>query len=132
MQKSPNILVAEDEEHIAKLVQFKLRKEGLEVTVARNGQEAVEALESPVAERPFSLLVLDVMMPILDGWQVLKKLRSSMPERKDLPVLMLTAKSGETDMAKSAELGATRFLKKPFDPAELHRVVVEMLAGRSS
>jgi len=121
------ILLAEDEEHIAKLIDYKLRKEGLEVRIAKNGQEAVSALEEPVSEQPFSLLILDVMMPILDGWQVLKKLRTSMEERKDLPVLMLTAKSSEMDLAKSAELGATRFLKKPFDPAALHRVVVEML-----
>jgi len=126
----PCILLAEDEQHIARLVQFKLRKEGLEVFIASNGQEAVAALELPANERSFSLIVLDVMMPIMDGWQVLKRLRTSMPERKGIPVLMLTAKSSETDMAKSAELGATRFLKKPFDPAELHRVVMEMLAGQ--
>jgi len=116
------ILLAEDEEHIAKLIEFKLKKEGFSISVAKNGQEALEVFNSA---RSWKLLILDVMMPMMDGWQVLKQVRHS--ELPDVPVLMLTAKSSETDIAKSAELGATRFLKKPFDPSELARVVREVL-----
>jgi DNA-binding response OmpR family regulator len=118
------ILLAEDEEHIAKLIEFKLKKEGFSVTVAKNGQEALNLFNSTTE---WKLLILDVMMPLMDGWQVLKQVRHS--PFPNIPVLMLTAKSSETDIAKSAELGATRFLKKPFDPAELARVVKETLSA---
>jgi DNA-binding response OmpR family regulator len=116
------ILLAEDEEHIARLIEFKLKKEGHSVCVARNGVEALERW----TEGKWSLVVLDVMMPILDGWSVLKEIRRT---DQRVPILMLTAKSSETDVSKSAELGATRFLKKPFDPAELALVVKECIAG---
>lgn len=116
------ILLAEDEEHIALLIEFKLKKEGHSVCVARNGIEALERWP----EGGWSLVVLDVMMPILDGWNVLKEIRRT---DSKVPVLMLTAKSSETDVSKSVELGATRFLKKPFDPAELALVVKECIAG---
>jgi DNA-binding response OmpR family regulator len=115
------ILLAEDEEHIARLIEFKLRKEGLEVCTAKNGQEAIDQWSNGSG---WSLVVLDVMMPIFDGWQVLKHLRLT---DSTTPVLMLTAKSSEADFTKSVELGATRFLKKPFDPAELARIVKEMM-----
>lgn len=117
------ILLAEDEEHIARLIEFKLKKEGHQVRVARNGVEALEFF--PEAE--WSLIILDVMMPILDGWQVLKEVRTKNP---DVPILMLTAKSSETDINRSTELGATRFLKKPFDPAALARVVKECIVEK--
>ena len=111
--------MAEDEEHIARLIEFKLKKEGLDVSIARNGKEA---LEKWVTSPGWSLVILDVMMPIMDGWQVLKQIRQ---DDQKTPVLMLTAKSSETDITKSLELGATKFLKKPFDPAELAKVVKE-------
>jgi DNA-binding response OmpR family regulator len=123
MTEKPAILVAEDEEHIAKLVSFKLTREGFAVTVARDGREALEQL----AARPWAVLVLDVMMPLVDGWQVLKHVRAT-PELSKLPVLMLTAKSYQRDVSNAAELGATQFLKKPFDPAELASAV-RRLAG---
>jgi DNA-binding response OmpR family regulator len=116
------ILVAEDEEHIAKLVAFKLTREGYDVTVAPNGQEAINQLTL----KPWSLVILDVMMPFKDGWQVLKEIRS-MPELKPLPVLMLTAKSYQQDVANAAELGATQFLKKPFEPNHLAATVRQLV-----
>jgi DNA-binding response OmpR family regulator len=119
------ILLAEDEEHIAKLIEFKLKKEGFSITIAKNGKQALELFHSA---QDWKLLILDVMMPFMDGWQVLKEVRHS--PFPSVPVLMLTAKSSETDIAKSAELGATRFLKKPFDPSELARVVRETLSEK--
>jgi DNA-binding response OmpR family regulator len=120
-----NILIAEDEEHIAKLVAFKLNKEGFEVTIAKNGQEAIDLLLA----KPWKLLILDVMMPICDGWQVLKQLRAT-PEVAKIPVLMLTAKSYQQDMANAAELGATQFLKKPFEPSNLASVVRKLVEAQ--
>lgn len=116
------ILLAEDEEHIAKLVAFKIGKEGHTVTVARNGQEAIDLL----TVKPWALIILDVMMPLCDGWQVLKKIRQE-PKCANLPVLMLTAKGNQQDYANAAELGATQFLKKPFDPAELVSVINKLV-----
>jgi two-component system, OmpR family, alkaline phosphatase synthesis response regulator PhoP len=118
------ILVAEDEEHIAKLVHFKLTREGFQVTIAKNGQEAIDLLKA----RPWALVILDIMMPIADGWTVLKSLRA-MPELSHLPVLMLTAKGYQKDAANAAELGAQHFLKKPFDPSELAALVKKMSSG---
>lgn len=109
------VLLAEDESHIAKLVEFKLNKDGMDVTWAKNGAEAIAILEQ---EGHWDLVILDVMMPICDGWEVLKKIRGD-GRWSALPVLMLTAKGHQRDMANAAELGATHFLKKPFDPVEL-------------
>lgn len=121
MTNTIEILLAEDEEHIAKLVAFKLSKEGFAVTIARNGQEAIDRLR----EKPWKLFILDVMMPYKDGWQVLREIQAS-PELKAIPILMLTAKTYQKDMANAAELGATQFLKKPFDPTELATTVRRM------
>jgi DNA-binding response OmpR family regulator len=115
------ILLAEDEEHIAKLVEFKLTREGYSVFVAKNGQEAIDQF----AARPWSLLILDVMMPIRNGWEVLQSLRAS--PWLSIPVLMLTAKGNQKDVAFAAELGATQLLRKPFDPDELAAVVKKIL-----
>ncbi len=124
MSTQPEILIAEDEEHIGKLIVFKLTKEGFAVTHARNGQEAINLLTS----KDWKLLILDVMMPLADGWQVLKAAREN-PQTARTPVLVLTAKSIQTDMAKSADLGATQFLKKPFEPAHLAALVKKLVEG---
>lgn len=119
-----HILLAEDEEHIAKLVAFKLAKEGFAVTHAPNGQAAIDLFP---AQR-WALLILDVMMPLRDGWQVLQAARST-PGLAATPVLMLTAKSFQRDITNAAELGATQFMKKPFEPANLAAVVRKLALG---
>jgi DNA-binding response OmpR family regulator len=116
--------MAEDEEHIAKLVAFKLTREGFEVTIAPNGQEAINRL----LLKPWALVILDVMMPIKDGWQVLKEIRAT-PAIAKIPVLMLTAKSYHSDLANAAELGATQFIKKPFEPNHLAATVRQLIEG---
>jgi DNA-binding response OmpR family regulator len=122
------ILLAEDDDHIAKLVSFKLAKDGYQLTVARNGQEATDLLVGPKAPaEPWTAVILDVMMPHKDGWQVLRELRGSEKTAK-LPVLMLTAKGAQKDITNAAELGAERYLRKPFDPAELAKVVRELVS----
>lgn len=125
-QATGAILLAEDEEHIARLISFKLGKVGFEVTTAKNGQEAIELLPA----KPWVLVILDIMMPIYDGWEVLKALRSSnSPLRPSTPVLMLTAKGHQRDMANAAELGAQEYLRKPFDPEQLANLVMRMVGG---
>ena len=125
MVASPvQILLAEDEEHIAKLVAFKLGREGFAVTHAKNGQEAIAQLRS----RPWVLIILDVMMPLADGWQVLRAARAE-PATARVPVLMLTAKSYQQDLANASGLGATEFLKKPFDPAHLAETVRKLVSA---
>jgi DNA-binding response OmpR family regulator len=125
LQKPVRILLAEDEEHIAKLIHFKLNKEGFSVGWAKDGREALNLAQT--AE--WDAIVLDVMMPYLDGWRVLNQLRE---DQNLTPVLMLTAKGTESDISKSLELGATRFLKKPFNPVELVEVLNEILAEQTS
>lgn len=120
----PRILLAEDEEHIARLIGFKLGRDGCDVVVAPDGQRAVQEFEAGAAAGTatlgWSLVILDVMMPRLDGWEVLRRIRAT-EAGKAVPILMLTAKGQAASQA--AELGATEFLKKPFDPDELSRVV---------
>ena len=108
------ILLAEDEEHIAKMVVFKLNKAGYEVTHAENGEEAIAMAKGSLPD----LILLDVMMPIFDGFEVLKQLKE-LEGLKDTPVIMLTAKSEEEDTLKGFDLGATDYMVKPFRPAEL-------------
>lgn len=122
MSESGKILLAEDEEHIARLVQFKLSRDGFEVTIAPNGKAAIDQLEA----QPWCMVILDVMMPLADGWEVLRAIRAN-EKLGSLPVLMLTAKGQQKDMASAAELGATHYLKKPFDPAELSETVKRMV-----
>jgi CheY-like chemotaxis protein/HPt (histidine-containing phosphotransfer) domain-containing protein len=114
------VLLAEDDEHIAKLISFKLKKEGFSVNWAVDGQRALASVLSDQWE----IIILDVMMPHLTGWQVLQSLRSAQVKT---PVLMLTAKGEESDIDRAKELGATHFLKKPFDPTELVRVLRQMI-----
>ncbi|OFZ83261.1 MAG: hypothetical protein A2583_03240, partial [Bdellovibrionales bacterium RIFOXYD1_FULL_53_11] len=102
---------------------FKLTKEGFSVTIAKNGQEAMDLMIT----KPWNLIILDVMMPYHTGWEVLKALRDSpVTWIKSIPVLMLTAKGAQKDISNAAELGAEQYLKKPFDPAELASIVRKM------
>jgi DNA-binding response OmpR family regulator len=119
------LLLAEDEPHIAKLIEFKLKLEGYSLTWVPDGRSAIEKF----GESNWALVILDVMMPHADGWEVLKHIRSSAAAGANTPVLMLTAKGQTEDQLASASLGATRLLKKPFDPAEL-ALVVNQLTGK--
>lgn len=106
------ILVVDDELSIVTLLQFNIEKAGLEVITASDGQEGYELA---IAEKP-DLIVLDLMLPGMDGIEVTKKLRS---EKIDVPILMLTAKDEELDKIIGLELGADDYLTKPFSPREV-------------
>lgn len=108
------ILVVEDEEHIAQLVKHYLEKDRFHVDVAYTGLEALKAIKS---QRP-DLVVLDLMLPELNGIEVCKKIRNT-PETSLLPILMLTAKAEESDTIVGLELGADDYVTKPFSPKAL-------------
>lgn len=108
---SPRILVVEDEKPIAEIVKYNLEREGFSVELAFNGRDA---LDMAIRQIP-DLILLDVMLPKLDGFQVLAELRRT----TDNPILMLTAKEGESDKVKGLDLGADDYITKPFSPREL-------------
>jgi two-component system, OmpR family, alkaline phosphatase synthesis response regulator PhoP len=116
------ILVVDDDENIRRLVSFTLTDLGHEVIEAANGNEAVAA----VRDNEPMLMVLDVMMPGMDGFAVLKELRRAGLKR-NTRVVMLTAKTQETDFVAGYNLGADDYLTKPFDPDELALQVTETL-----
>jgi two-component system alkaline phosphatase synthesis response regulator PhoP/two-component system response regulator VicR len=108
------ILAVDDEKHIVRLVQVNLERQGYEVVTANDGREALEKVES---ERP-DLVVLDVMMPYMDGFEVLQNLRRN-PSTRDIPVIMLTAKAQDADVFRGWQSGVDCYLTKPFNPMEL-------------
>ncbi len=108
------ILAVDDERHIVRLVQVNLQRAGYEVVTAYDGKEALEKVAS---EQP-DLIVLDVMMPYMDGFEVLQNLRKNMSTR-DLPVIMLTAKAQDADVFRGWQSGVDCYLTKPFNPMEL-------------
>jgi CheY-like chemotaxis protein len=118
------VLIADDEEDIIRFVEINLRLEGLDVITARDGEEA---LQQALNQRP-SLLLLDAMMPRMDGYEVCAKLRAD--ERTfQMPIIMLTAKSLEADRALARSVGADDIIIKPFDPTELVDKVKALLMG---
>jgi two-component system alkaline phosphatase synthesis response regulator PhoP len=108
------ILAVDDEKNIIRLIEVNLEREGYTVVTAGDGKEALEkvALEQP------DLVVLDVMMPYLDGFEVLHELKKN-PDTRDIPVIMLTAKAQDADVFNGYKNGADCYLTKPFNPKEL-------------
>jgi DNA-binding response OmpR family regulator len=120
------ILVVDDEPDAVDLVQFNLKNAGYEVVTAADGAEAIKAA------RKFSpdLVLLDVMLPEIDGLEVCKMLRRD-PATVDVPIIMLTAKAGEIDRVLGLELGADDYVTKPFSPRELVLRVKNLLQRRT-
>jgi len=108
------ILVVDDEEDILELVRFNLVKEGYQVTGALTGEEALRKARS----EPFDLIVLDLMLPGIDGLEVAKKLKAHEKARQ-IPIVMLSAKGEEADIVTGLELGADDYITKPFSPRVL-------------
>jgi DNA-binding response OmpR family regulator len=121
----PLVLVAEDDEDILTLIAYRLERSGYEVAKARDGEEAVRLAQ----ERRPDLAVLDVMMPKLDGYGVTRQIRDG-DSTRDIPVIILTARVQEADVARGLEAGADDYLKKPFSPQEL-RARVQAILGRA-
>ena len=118
------ILVCDDERHIVRLIQVNLERQGWNVVTAYDGKEGLEKVH---AEKP-DLLVLDVMMPYMDGFEVLKSIRKD-PATEKLPVIMLTAKAQDKDVFEGYHYGADMYLTKPFNPMELVTFVKRITAG---
>jgi two-component system alkaline phosphatase synthesis response regulator PhoP/two-component system response regulator VicR len=112
------ILAVDDEKAIVRLVQVNLEREGYQVVTAYDGREALEKVAS---ERP-DLVVLDVMMPYMDGFEVLQQMKKD-PETRDIPVIMLTAKAQDADVFRGWQSGVDCYLTKPFNPMELKAFV---------
>lgn len=112
------ILICDDDPVILRLLQVNLEIEGYAVVSAHNGEEAVDLA---VRERP-NLIILDIMMPRMDGYQAAQALRS-FTETKDIPLVFLSAKAQQADIDKGRTFGVTDYLTKPFDPTELLDVI---------
>lgn len=108
------ILAVDDERHIVRLIQVNLERAGYEVATAYDGREALKKIDE---EKP-DMVVLDVMMPYMDGLETLKQIRSN-PATRDLPVIMLTAKAQDQDVFRGYSQGVDIYLTKPFNPMEL-------------
>jgi DNA-binding response OmpR family regulator len=116
---APRILLVDDELSVQKLLTYPLRKEGYDVIPALDGREALERLR----EDNFDLVVLDVMLPRMDGFDVCRAIRS----RSTVPIIMLTAKTEETDKVHGLELGADDYITKPFSVREFRSRVKAVL-----
>src|SRR5436305_2364950 len=120
------ILAVDDERHIVRLVEVNLQRAGYEVVTAYDGREALEKVKS---ENP-DLVVLDVMMPYMDGFEVLKNLKAD-PITAEIPVIMLTAKAQDADVFRGWQSGVDCYLTKPFNPMELLTFVKRIFDSRS-
>lgn len=118
------ILIADDDPIIIKLLQVNLELDGYDVVTAEDGAEAVEK----AAEFKPDLVILDIMMPRMDGWAALQELKGQ-PETATVPVIFLSAKAQQDDVRRGYDAGAAEYLTKPFDPSELLSIIEQILAG---
>jgi len=121
------ILVVDDDENILSLERTILEQKGFDVTAAAGGAEALKLLSGEA----FDLVLLDVMMPEIDGFTVCRKIKED-PRLKDVPVIFLTAKGGGEALAEGFESGAVMYINKPFTANKLLTIVNTMLESRSS
>ena len=116
------ILVVDDEIYIVHILDFSLGMEGYEVITALDGEQALEKLKT---EKP-DLIVLDIMMPKLDGYEVCKAIKSS-PETRHIPVILLSAKGRNVDQKLGFDVGADDYITKPFSPRKLVERINQLL-----
>jgi CheY-like chemotaxis protein len=121
-----HVLVAEDEPHIGRIIKMKLEQGPFRVTLVFDGREAMDALSR---ERDVDLVLLDIMMPVMSGLDVLSRMRAD-PRWKHIPCIILTAAGHEEQHRQAMALGASDFLTKPFSPKKLYARTAE-LAGVS-
>jgi len=124
MEPKRRVLIVDDEPNIVLSLEFLLRQQGYEVSVARDGEEALAAASRL---RP-DLVILDVMLPGLDGFEVCRRLRER-PGLAGLKILLLTARGRDVDRVRGLEEGADAYVSKPFSTRELMRMVAELLEG---
>jgi DNA-binding response OmpR family regulator len=119
------ILIVDDEPNIVISLEYLMRRAGYDVAVAADGEAALGA----VAEAPPDLVILDVMLPKVNGFEVCRRLRAD-PRWSGLKILMLTAKGRETEVARGVEVGADAYVTKPFSTRDLVAQIEEMLRAR--
>jgi len=119
---SKSILIADDEPNIVAAVEYLLKRSGYEVSVARNGAEALELVET----RHPDLVVLDVMMPVKSGYEVCVRMRER-PDWRHIKIIMLSAKGRDAEVAKGLSVGADLYVTKPFSTRDLMRKIKELL-----
>ena len=117
------ILICDDDPAILRVLEVNLEVEGYDVLLARHGEEAIEVA---AAEHP-DLIILDIMMPRLDGYQTAERLKS-MDKTRDIPVVFLSAKAQQSDIDKGRSYGVESYLTKPFDPNDLLDVVERLVS----
>lgn len=124
MTDQKKILVVDDDPYILMSLEFLMKKNGFDVMVARNGREALELVEKQVPH----IVLLDIMMPDVDGYAICKHIKSS-KKLKDARVVFMSAKSKESDIQKGYDLGASLYVTKPFSTRQLLKQVQELLAS---
>lgn len=122
MSDIKKILVVDDDPYILMSLEFLMKKNGFEVMVARNGTEALELVEKQVPD----IVLLDIMMPDVDGYAICKHIKSSR-KLKEAKVVFMSAKSKETDIQKGYDLGASLYITKPFSTRQLLKQVQELI-----
>lgn len=113
-RKQKIVILAEDDRTIARLIIFKLEKEGFKIIHFLNGESVVDTVSKILPD----IVILDIMMPIQDGISILKEIKIN-PKIKHIPVVILSAKGQEKDIIKGMEIGASDYISKPFSPSEL-------------
>ncbi len=121
------MLVVDDDEVIRQLIAVNLTLEGFEVVTAVDGQDCLDK----VAEADPDVITLDVMMPQLDGWVTATQLRRN-PETAGIRVVLITARAQQDDRSRGRQIGVDAYLTKPFDPAEMIRVVRELASASTT
>lgn len=116
------ILVVDDDPYILMSLEFLMKKSGYQVMIARNGQEALDAVHSFMPD----LVLLDIMMPDVDGYAICRYIKSE-PRLKGIHVVFVSAKTRDADIEKGIQLGASLYVSKPFSTRELMRQVNELL-----
>ena len=114
-RNNASILLVEDDDVTAYMLTYLLRREGYDVTCFSDGQQAYDAINE---DHPFSLALLDVMIPYRNGIELISQIRS-MPSWDDTPVIMISGKSQEQDIIKALDAGANDYVTKPFQPGEV-------------
>jgi CheY-like chemotaxis protein len=122
---SPRVLVVDDDPQVLRLMRVNLELEGYDVVSAPDGEEALEAV---VNERP-DVVVCDVMMPGVDGLTVLRNVRAN-PQTSKIPFVVVSAKAQRSDVKAALDMGADKYITKPFDPQDLLDAVENLLNGR--
>lgn len=121
-------VMAVDDDHVIRgLLEVNLEMEGHEVVTAVDGQDALDKCKEQVPD----LILLDVMMPNVNGWQVAESLKAD-PATRHVPIVFLSARAMEADVRKGTDLGVQAYVTKPFDPIDLMELVNRLLAERSA